>query len=502
MSNIIVRPSRHSYTSRRLACFVSLVVVLICLPVTLFASQPVFACQSASQPVFASQPENVGGPEKRTEQPPNIVLIISDDQAWTDFGFMDHPVIQTPNLDRFAAESRTFKRGYVPTSLCCPSLATIITGLYPSQHHVSGNDPAVTGVTGQQLRRERFLELDQRVDAKIESIATLPKTLAEQGYVSFQSGKWWHGSFAKGGFTDGMTHGDPARGGRHGDVGLQIGRQGLQPILDFVDGAQQKPFFVWYAPFLPHTPHNPPQDLLQKYKQSDRPLKLAKYYAMCEWFDQTCGELIEQIDNRGLAENTLFIFVTDNGWTQLTSETTKPEGWKKAFAPGSKQSPNEAGIRTPIMLRWKGKIEPLMDEETLVSSVDLAPTILQAAGITKPATMTGVSLLDVTAQNPLDREVLFGEIFAHDIANVDDPGESLLYRWCIFRNQKLILHYDGKTGRYGSIHEHMQGDGQPKLFDLGNDPHETEDLASENPQQVEDLKARVDSFFNQLPAVH
>lgn len=74
--------------------------------------------------------------------PPNVVLIITDDQAWTDYGFMEHPVIETPNLDRLAARSAVFTRGYVPTALCRPSLATIVTGLYPHQHRICGNDPS------------------------------------------------------------------------------------------------------------------------------------------------------------------------------------------------------------------------------------------------------------------------------------------------------------------------------------------------------------------------
>src|SRR3954470_8940309 len=77
-----------------------------------------------------------------TASPPNIVLIISDDQAWGDFSFMGHPHIKTPNLDRLASESLLFTRGYVPSSLCCPSLASIITGLYPHQHKITSNDPS------------------------------------------------------------------------------------------------------------------------------------------------------------------------------------------------------------------------------------------------------------------------------------------------------------------------------------------------------------------------
>ena len=173
-----------------------------------------------------------------------------------------------------------------------------------------------------------------------------------------------------------MTHGDRKRGGRHGDKGLTIGRKGLKPIFDFIDQADDKPFFVWYAPFLPHTPHNPPERLLEKYKADGRPIELAKYYAMCEWFDETCGQLVEHVDSKGVGENTIVIYVTDNGWIQRTSQTDVPKTWGKKFAPGSKQSPSEGGIRTPIMLRWPGKIDPEMDQVTPVSYTHLTlPTI-------------------------------------------------------------------------------------------------------------------------------
>src|SRR4051812_49314349 len=87
--------------------------------------------------VGATVPNQIGP----VASPPNIVLIISDDQGWGDFSFMGHPHIKTPNLDRLASESLTFTHGYVPSSLCCPSLASIITGLYPHQHKITGNDP-------------------------------------------------------------------------------------------------------------------------------------------------------------------------------------------------------------------------------------------------------------------------------------------------------------------------------------------------------------------------
>src|SRR5262245_22948115 len=154
--------------------------------------------------------------------PPNVVLIISDDQGWGDYSFMGHPHIRTPRLDRLAAQSLTFRRGYVPSSLCSPSLASTLPGLYPHQHKITSNDPPLPkGKTGRAANQDPdFLAGRQELIGHIDHVPTLPRLLAEKGYLSFQSGKWWLGDYRRGGFTHGMTHGDPQRGGRHGDAGL------------------------------------------------------------------------------------------------------------------------------------------------------------------------------------------------------------------------------------------------------------------------------------------
>ena len=121
-----------------------------------------WACPAPA--VGAEEPEIVGAAGR-----PNILLLISDDQAWSDFGFMGHGVIETPRLDALAAEGRTFPRGYVPTALCRPSLATIITGLYPHQHGITGNDPP------KGVAREEMLQLiaatETTLDADIQILA-------------------------------------------------------------------------------------------------------------------------------------------------------------------------------------------------------------------------------------------------------------------------------------------------------------------------------------------
>lgn len=398
---------------------------------------------------------------------PNVVMIISDDQAFGDYGFMGHETIKTPALDRLADQSAVFTRGYVPSSLCRPSLATLITGLYPHQHKISGNDPA-----GKQRAKPVYAKAREELISHIDRAATLPKMLATKGYVSHQSGKWWEGNWSRGGFTAGMTRGFPQRGGRHGDDGLKIGRDGLKPVFDFIDSAGDKPFFLWYAPFLPHTPHNPPERLLKKYRAPGRPLPIAKYYAMCEWFDETCGELLKHLDEKGLADNTLVVYVTDNGWINRTD--------RSAYAPRSKRSPNEGGIRTPIMLRWPGKIKPARDEKTLVSSIDLAPTILAAAGLEPAADMQGGNLLEHTGDKPLSRDTVYGDIYAHDVADIDRPAESLLYRWCISNDWKLIQ---------------PQGAEEPELYNVVTDPWEKIDLAAKYPDKVKELRDKLDGWW-------
>lgn len=414
--------------------------------------------------------------------PPNLVLIISDDHAWTDFGFMGHPRIRTPRLDRLAAESLVFRNGHVPSSLCSPSLASIITGLFPHQHRVTSNDPpAPAGKTGAAARKdEGYLAARRELIANFDRVPTLPRLLAAHGYASFQTGKWWGGNFKHGGFTEGMSHGDPDQGGRHGDAGLAIGRETMQPIFDFIDRStsQKTPFLVWYAPMMPHSPHKPPERLLAKYRDQAPTLEIAKYWAMCEWLDETTGQLLDYLDSRKLAENTLVVFLADNGWIQ------DPDADR--YAPRSKQSPYEGGLRTPILLRRPGKITPAVNDQ-YVSSIDIVPTMLTAAGIKPPAELPGINLLDAKAV--ADRKAIFGDCFTHNAVDLERPASSIRFRWVITTDQpgkalKLVLPYPAN-----------EPDAKPELFDLINDPHEKADLAAKQPESVARLTAMIDAWW-------
>lgn len=404
--------------------------------------------------------------------PPNVVLIISDDHCWTDYGFMGHPQIQTPHLDRLAQQSLTFRRGYVPSSLCCPSLATIITGLYPHQHKVTSNDPPIpVGMKpGEFQKSPAFTAGREVMNRHIEAVPTLPRTLAEHGYLGLQTGKWWQGHFKRGGFTHGMT-----KGLRHGDEGLEIGRKTMQPIYDFISTAkqEQRPFFVWYAPLLPHDPHTPPQRLLDKYKDKTPSLHVAKYWAMVEWFDETCGQLLNHLDEQRLSDNTIVIYVTDNGWIQ------NPD--KPSFAAKSKRSPYDGGLRTPIMIRWPGKVAPQMSDE-LAMSIDIMPTLLNALRVQTPASLPGLNLLDPTARSR--RKTIQGACFTHNAVDLNDPTKSVENRWIIDGQWKLIVPGSEATQPK-----------QPELFDLLADPLEERNQIASEADRAKSLRQKLDAWW-------
>lgn len=418
--------------------------------------------------------------EEPSQKPPNIVFIISDDQAWSDYSFMGHSQIETPRIDQLAKESLTFTRGYVTAPLCSPSLATIITGLYPHQHSITGNDPQFDfdgqrySTEWQAVRSGYF----SRLTNSFYQNTLLTERLEKQNYRSLQTGKWWLGSFADGHFSEGMTHGDYKRGGRHGDDGLKIGREGLDTIYSFIDKAHEadQPFLVWYAPFLPHTPHTPPAALEEKYLKRAPSPAVARYWAMCEWFDHTCGDLLDYLEEKGISDETLVVYACDNGWIQDPERPNR-------YASRSKRTPYEAGIRTPLMFKWPGKIKPHLDSVTLTSTIDIVPTVMAACGLQPDEHLPGTNLMD---ENKLkNRSSIFAEAYEHDIEDVEQPTKSLQYRIGLHYPWKLIVPNAARLPE-----EKME------LFNTLEDPMETNNLIDTYPEQAEKLNQEIDQWWN------
>ena len=182
----------------------------------------------------------------------------------------------------------------------------------------------------ESMTAERFNALRERAMVLIESVPTVPRLLAKHGYRCLQTGKHWEGHWRNAGFTEGMTIARPSPGSKYGnltlangdivahgngDHGLAIGRETMQPIEEFIDDCGETPFLVWYAPFLPHTPHDSPAEFKQPFEDDPEiAVHLKPYYASIAQFDHTVGQLVQMIEQRRMAERTMFLFVSDNGW--------------------------------------------------------------------------------------------------------------------------------------------------------------------------------------------
>jgi len=224
---------------------------------------------------------------------------------------------------------------------------------------------------------------------------------------------------------------------------------------------------------MPHLPHTPPERLLNKYKDKAKSIHVARYWAMCDWFDETIGDLLAKLEKNGQIENTLVIYLHDNGWIQ---DLDSPN-----FAPKSKRSQYDGGLRTPIIVKWPGHVKP-GTSDNLASSIDLAPTILAAVGAKPTKDMGGINLLD--PHWVASRPALFGEIFEHTAVDIAKPAANLQYRWVVEGNWKLILPFEPNVK-----------DAKPELYDVSRDPSETANLAAKHPDKVAELTKKLDAWW-------
>ena len=409
----------------------------------------------------------------------NVVMILSDDQSWRDFGFLGNDLVHTPHIDGLARVSARYPAGYVPMSLCRASLATLLTGLYPHQHGIHFNHPPPGYGKMRRMTAERYRSTRAKTDGFIRNAQALPAILARHGYASLQTGKFWEGHFSNAGFTHGMTttrlperlgwvtgtrkqsNGEWVAHG-NGDAGLVIGRETMQPIWSFIDEhAGRRPFFLWYAPFLPHTPYDAPPQYERAAQARGVPSWLVPYYANISWFDDTVGELLQYLEEKALLETTLIVFAVDNGLRPDPAKPTRQDA-------RSKYSPYEDGLRTPILIYWRGRTEAASHPQA-ISTVDLVPTILAAAGLAGDITprMRGRNLFPsaVGMENLSDAPV-FGAIYPSDAFALGQPSRHVQGRWVRYGDFKLIV--PGSGPRPLPL----------QLFNLSQDPGETANLAN------------------------
>jgi len=402
-------------------------------------------------------------------EPPNLILIIGDDHGYRDFGFMGSPYVKTPHLDRLAHEGMVFDTAYVTASICRPTLRSLLTGLYPAQwrHRIK------------QLERRN---VKRRGTRQIQDFRTLPGLLAEHGYLSFQGGKFFEASYRLAGFTHGLQrNGDNAV---WGGSSLNLGRATTAPLYEFMDAHRNEPFFVWYAPYLPHLPHDAGRDYLKLYAGLGLSSVAIGYYANISRFDDLIGELVEYLDESGLRDRTLIVYLADNGWDQ----NPRDPQFRISGGPKGKRTMYELGFRTPIVFNWPGHVPAGIVENALVSSLDLFPTFLDYAGVPAPEGYPGRSLrpvLEGTGGWP--RRALIGEMpdsrRPGDETSGDDPRE-----W--------VPAYFVRTRTWHYIWYPNQD--IDELFELASDPQEERNVADENTALIRDFRKQINEWRAQV----
>ena len=411
------------------------------------------------------------------DRAPNIIVILADDLGWADLGH-DGSKIDTPNLDKLAREGVKLTRFYASAPMCSPTRAALLTGRYP--HSVGVPELASPEARG-----------NVPVLALSHAAITIPEALKPAGYLTALVGKW-HLGFAPAnhprthGFDEfwGSLIGTPTfwqpKETYHNETAIKVTGgyytdQLTDKAIEYLrrGAATDRPMFVYLAYNAPHYPLEAPADLVGKYRRRfpDRGL-FALFAAMVERLDFGVGRVLATLDELGIAENTLVIFTSDNGPSaEITSYG--PEGADFSNGPlrGFKFATHEGGLRVPFLARWPGKLPAAAVRDTPAITMDILPTLLDAAKVTRAPDheIHGTSILPM----------LRGEPFLRASA----------LHW---ENQQNLAVLDGE---WKLVHQFWNE--KPSLFRPAQDPSEERDLAAQHPDKLAELRAKHETWAKQ-----
>jgi len=432
------------------------------------------------------------------DQPPNFVLILTDDLGWRDLGCQGSDFYQTPNIDRLAREGMRFTQAYAAGPVCSPTRASIMTGQHPARLRLTDWLPGRGDRKDQKMNRPA---LETNLPA---SAVTLAEALKSAGYVTAAIGKWHLGG--KGSLPQdhgfdrniaGDHRGSPASyfapfgNGDKAMPGLEQAPAG-EYLTDrltieaekFIESSREKPFFLYLAHFAPHIPLSAKSNLVAKYRAAIQPGSThtnALYAAMLESIDDSVGRILRKLDELNLTDNTLVVFTSDNGGLSVREGPNTPATSNAPLRAG-KGHLYEGGIRVPLIVRWKGTVPGATTESTPVTSCDLYPTLvgLAGAGSAGDTALDGVSLAPLLKRTgPLNRDPFFWH-YPHYSNQGGKPGGAI--RDVDF---KLIESYEG---------------GYLELYNLADDPGETNNIAGAQPQRANELAKKLADWRRRIHA--
>lgn len=438
-------------------------------------------------------------------QPPNIIFILADDLGYGDIGCYGQQKIETPNLDRLAAAGLKYTQFYSGSTVCGPARCSFMTGLHTGHTVIRGN---------KQFQPEGQTPLP-------DSVLTIANLLQQQGYATAAFGKW--------GLGFNQNSGDPNKKGfdrfygyncqslahdyfplylwdNHTKVELTINKQYdsvysaaliHQQAITYIRQSGKKPFFLYLPYTLPHGDVIGPHDDLYQYyaakfnetpltgaqlKKRDHtvtaePLPHAQFAAMIGRLDRYVGEIIKTVEEKGISQNTLIIFTSDNG--PHRENGGDPEYFNSnGIYKGIKRDLYEGGIRVPFIAYWPGKIKPAVTGQS-AALWDLYPSFMELAGIKKSNPLDGITLLPTWLQKGKQKQhdYLYWEFHEND-------GRQAI-RWKNWKAVRLAV---------------MKNENAPlELYDLQNDPEEKNNLASQKPGLVKKLASLIEKAHTPNP---
>ena len=412
-----------------------------------------------------AMPRWLGAGVKAQARKPNIVMILADDLGYGDLSSYGAKDLKTPHIDNLVAKGMRFDNFYANCPVCSPTRASLLTGRYPDL-------VGVPGVIRTHLRNNWGYLAPQAV--------LLPKLLKRAGYHTAIVGKWHLGleppniPNVRGfdhfhGYLGDMMD-DYYNHRRHGINYMRLNDKEIDPkghatdlfsqwAVDYVKdrSRSKKPFFLYLAYNAPHTPIQPPKDWLEKVKNREKDIseKRAKLVALIEHMDEGIGKVIASLKENGLYKNTLIVFTSDNGGQLNVGANNGP-------LRAGKQDMYEGGIRVPMCAVWPSKIKAGSRDDRVALTMDLFPTICEAAGTAVDYEIDGRSILPA----------LLGK---------SRPAEDRFLFWV----RREGGHYGGRAyyaARYGDFKLVQNNPFEPlQLYNLKDDPKEQNPLDRKHP---------------------
>jgi arylsulfatase A-like enzyme len=441
---------------------------------------------------------------------PNFVFFLIDDLGWTDVGCFGSSFYETPNIDRLASQGMKFTDAYAACPVCSPTRGSILAGKYPARLGIT----QWIGGSDEPTKYKHFLDLEE---------VTIAEVLKGEGYATAFVGKWHLGNKPyypdKQGFNvniGGDSSGAPPTyfypykqdkrallempaGGEEGEY---LTDRLTDESLKWLDANGAKPFLLYLSHYAVHTPIQSKQELTNKYKAKAEKLPAtagekfvpvygsyntrmvqdnAAYAGMVQSVDESVGRVMAKLEELGAADNTIVIFMSDNGGLSTVSRQGQGPTCNLPLRAG-KGWLYEGGIREPMIIKWPGVVKPGSECSEPVTSTDFYPTMLRMAGmrLNRKQHIDGVSLVPLlTGKGKLKREAIYWH-YPHYHGSGNRPGGAVRAG-----DYKLIEWYEN---------------GAVELYNLRNDISEKEDLAKKMPEKAAELKAMLAEWLKQVDA--